>query len=170
MTLMEVIPMIQTGDIILVKGDTPIVSRVIRWFTKSEYTHSAIAITENLVYEIDINKRLAIRPLDSKNYDVFRYKHGLTNEQQIMMQVYANEKAEENKGYDWLHILSFAIQKLFRTKKVYEEANKVICSEIVDNIYGQLGIDLVPDREDGDVTPAHLSQSPCLTKVISEHA
>ena len=162
--------MIQPGDIILVKGDTPIVSRVIRWFTQSEYTHAAIAIAENLVYEIDINKRLAIRPFSYEKYDVFRYKYGLTNEQQILIQVYANEKEEENKGYDWLHILSFAIQKIFRTKKVYEEANKVICSEIVDNLYNQIGIDLIPDRADGDVTPAHLAQSPCLTKVISHLA
>ena len=162
--------MIQTGDILLFKGTTPIISPIIRWFTDSEYTHAALAITENLIYEIDFNKRLAIRPIREETYDVFRYKYGLTWKQQNAIKTYAIERANTNKGYDWLRILSFGLQKIFQTKKAFDEANRVICSEIVDQIYAHIGIDLVPDRENGDVAPSHLALSPYLVKVFSHLA
>jgi hypothetical protein len=159
---MKILP----GDIILVKGDTPIVSSLVRWFTRSPYTHVGLAVTSDLIYEIDINKDLAIRPIHHKHYDVFRYKYGLTETQQHDMQVYALERAKENVGYDWLKILGFGIERIFRFHKAFNELNHVVCSEIVDNIYNHVGIDLVPNREDGDVTPA-LFISKNLIKVYS---
>jgi hypothetical protein len=161
---------IQAGDIILVKGDTPIISPLIQWFTDSEYTHVGLAVTSELIYEIDINKDLAIRPLTHAHYDVFRYEDGLSAEQRIAMQWYALGRAKENKGYDWLRILAFALEKIFRSPFVFDEVNRVICSEIVDNIYTHVGIDLIPDRKDGHVSPAQLALSPYLTKVFSHQA
>lgn len=161
---------IQAGDIILVKGDTPIISPLIKWFTNSEYTHVGLAVMPDLIYEIDVNKDLAIRPIKHDNYDVFRVKGGLSREQRRSMQLYAIERAKENEGYDWLRILAFALEKVFRSPFVFHEVNRVVCSEIVDNIYTHVGIDLLPDREDGHVSPAQLATSPLLTKVFSHTA
>jgi hypothetical protein len=159
--------MIQTGDIILVRGNMPIVSSLVRWFTNSEYTHVAMAVSDELVIEIDINKDLAIRPLTYDNYDVFRYKKGLSVSQQASLQYYATQVAKTSKGYDWLRILQFACEKLFRTKKTFNEVHRFVCSEIVDNLYDHINIDLVPEREDGNVTPGQLANSPKLIKVSS---
>lgn len=158
---------IQTGDIILVKGKTPIISPLIKWFTNSPYTHVGLAVTPELIYEIDINKDLAIRPLAYEDYDVFRYAEGLSEQQQVDMKWYALKRANENKGYDWLRIVAFAFERIFRMPFVFHEMNRVICSEIVDNLYNYVGIDLLPDRMDGHVTPAQLATSPFLTKVSS---
>jgi len=49
---------VEPGDIILVRGNTPIISRLIRWFTESEYTHVGIALNSYFIYEIDIKKRI----------------------------------------------------------------------------------------------------------------
>jgi hypothetical protein len=167
----EVILMdIRAGDIILVKGDTPIISPLIEWFTDSEYTHVGLAVTSDLIYEIDVTKDLAIRPIKHENFDVFRYREGLTDWQKVEMRSYALKKARDNKGYDWLRIIAFALEKLFRMPFVFDEVNHVICSEIVDNIYNHVGIDLLPGRKDGHVSPAQLATSPLLIKVFSHKA
>lgn len=158
--------MLQIGDILLYKKTHSITSRIVSWFTHSEYTHVAIVISNGYVCEIDIDKKLAIRPLRPDNYDIYRYKNGLTATQQLAMKWYAIKRIHTNKGYDWLHILSFALQKLCKTKKTFEEVNKVICSEIVDNLYTHIGIDLVPERIDGDVTPVDLARSAILKRVV----
>ncbi|MBJ7935647.1 hypothetical protein FNE59_14415 [Bacillus thuringiensis] len=158
---------LQTGDIVLVKGNTPIISRLIRWVTSSDYTHVGMIIADDLILEIDINKDLAIRPMKHEVYDIYRYTKGLTSEQRTKIIKQSIRRAKLNKGYDWRHIISFALQKLFRTSRVFEEANKVVCSEIVDNIYNDIGIDLIPNCEDGDVTPGQLAASPYLTKLFS---
>lgn len=162
--------MIQPGDIIFVKGDTPIISPIIRWFTSSEYTHVGLAVSSDLIYEIDINKKMAIHPMKHKNYDVFRYKHGLTESHKTQMQQYAIQKAKENQGYDWWRIIGFGIEKFFLTRYIFDRVNYEVCSEIADMIYHKIGIDLVPDRDTGNVTPAHLSHSPELIKVFSSKA
>jgi uncharacterized protein YycO len=158
---------IQAGDIILVRGSHPIVSPLIRWFTNSEYTHVGIAINADLIYEIDIFKRMAIHPMKHENFDVFRYKNGLTKEQKKIMQNYAIKKAKENEGYDWLRIIAFALEKFFAYPIALDRANREVCSEIVDEIYMAAGIDLVPNRKTGHVRPADLAASPQLMKVYS---
>lgn len=157
---------IETGDIILVRGSTPIISPLIRWFTGSEYTHAGIAITSDWIFEIDMNQDLALRPVKRhKDFDVFRYKDGLTVDQKTRIIQKAERRARNNKGYDWLKILGFIFEKLFRTQFVFDSINHVICSEIVDLLYDAVGIDLLPDRKTGHVTPGDIAKSPVLKKI-----
>jgi len=161
---------IQLGDILLFKGNTPVISSLIRWFTNSEYTHVAMAMNHQEMIEIDIHRRLAIRPIRSETFDVFRYKRGLTLQQQLDLKNYIENRIHTNQGYDWLRILSFVTQKFIRFAPIWEQANRVICSEIIDHIYTHIGIDLVPEREDGHIAPSHLASSPYLVKVQSHLA
>lgn len=161
---------IQPGDVLLFKGTTPIISPLIRWATNSEYTHVAIAVSEDLVYEIDIDRRLAIHPIREGQYDVFRYRYGLTPHQRAQLTSHAIRRAKKSRGYDWFKILSFGLEKIFRFPIIFNEINNEVCSEIVDYLFDDIGIDLVPDRERGHVTPAHISASPELIKVFSHTA
>lgn len=156
---------IQIGDIILVRGRTPIISSLIRWFTESEYTHVGIAVGKNLIYEIDIDKEMGLHPNAHKDFDIFRYKYHLTEKQKQKMKEYAIYKANINRGYDWLRVIGFALEKIFKTPFVFDAVNRKVCSEIVDIIYASVGIDLLPDRVDGHVTPGHIANSPFLYKV-----
>jgi uncharacterized protein YycO len=162
----DVMP-IETGDIILVRGKHPIVSSLIRWFTQSEYTHVGMAVDADWIYEIDAHKSLAIHPMTYTDYDVFRYKYGLTREQKEKMRQYATKKAKENQGYDWLRIISFVFEKWFGHHFLWDFRKREICSEIVDEVYASVGIDLVPDRPKGYVRPCDLANSPLLEKVES---
>lgn len=158
---------IQTGDIILVKGHTPFISRIIKWFTKSEYTHVGIAYSHDLIFEIDMNRQMGIYPIRSDDYDVFRYKEGLTHEQKKALKKYAIKRAYANEGYDWKRIIRFAIERFINLPYIYDTMNKEVCSEIADNLYGNLGIDIAPDRSPGDVRPCDIANSPVLKKVKS---
>lgn len=159
--------MIEAGDILLVRGNRPVISRLIRWVTDSPYTHAGVAVSEEHIYEIDIDKKLGIHTNNHESYDVYRYRHGLTFEQKARMQAHAIDQSLSNRGYDWLRILSFGFNKLFRTKRTFDWANRVVCSEIVDILYAEEGIDLIPWKENGHVTPGELAHSPELIKVFS---
>lgn len=158
---------LQTGDIILIKGSTPIISPLIRWFTQSTYTHAAMVVTEDLIYEVNINKDLAIRPLKELEYDVFRCKKNLSKKEKRILLREAVKRSKDNKGYDWMRILAFAIERIIKAPFGIHAKNRVVCSEIVDYLYAAAGIDLVPDREDGYVAPGHIANSPLLFKVAT---
>lgn len=161
---------IQTGDILLFKGTVPIASHLVRWFTNSEYTHVGMAISEGWVYEIDIDRRLAIHPIRNDSYDVFRYKHGLTKDQKQRLLEHALQRAKQNEGYDWLRIIGFALEKLLCFPYAFDRAKEEVCSEIVDYLYSDIMIDLVPNRILGNVTPSHISLSSEIIKVFSHQA
>lgn len=151
------------GDILLVKGKTPVISRLIRWVTKSEYTHVAIVYGENRIAEIDVNRKLSIYPMDPKEtYYVFRYKGGLKNKQKTDMKRLIANRTLQNAGYDWLKILSMFLQSTFKKPFFLDIKNRVICSEIVDYIYMDIGIDLVPNSTIGHVSPADIANSTCI--------
>lgn len=159
---------IETGDILLFKGDTPLISPAIRWFTNSEYTHVGMAIFPDWVFEIDIRKNLALYPIGNRNYDVFRYKEGLTFDQKETLKLKAIQKVrshqEHHYGCDYLHIIMFMIEKFIKLPFIIHELNDIICSEIIDEMYGELNIDLVPYRPEGHVAPSHLANAPHLIK------
>lgn len=157
---------IQTGDILFFKGKTPIISPVIRWFTKSEFTHVGMAFSNNLVFEIDGNKDMAIRPIKRDvEIVVYRYKRKLTAKQKSMIKGKAITRAKHNKGYDWWRIIGFAIERFVKLPWSFDMKNREVCSEIVDYIYKDIGIDLVPDRADGDVRPSDLAKSSQIIEI-----
>lgn len=157
---------IQTGDIIFVRGNTPIISPLIRWFTGSEYTHIGVAIGQDLICEIDFNSDLAIRPIGRhEDYDVYRMMYGLSSSEKEDIRELMIEAAITNKGYDWLRIINFVIKKFLPFPFILDKLNKVICSEIIDVLYMGIGIDLLPYKKTGDVSPGDLVKSPFLEKI-----
>lgn len=171
-TTLEKVPVdspIQRGDLILFKGSHPITSPLIRWFTDSSYTHVGMAIMPGWVYEMDMDRKLAIYPIRKSDYDVYRYKESLTDAQMKHLLETCLSRAESNVGYDWWKIASLALEKIFRLVFFWDHPSREICSEIVDRLYQEIGIDLVPDRYNGHVTPHMIATSPELILVHSHH-
>lgn len=156
--------MIETGDILLIRH-SGILSSFIRWYTKSDYAHVAISIGDEYICEIDMFEKLNIKKNPYQDFDVFRYKHNLSSSQKKKLSKYLLNKVKTNKGYDWFRILSIFLQYTFRFPVIMDEKNKVICSELIDISYKHIGIDLVPWRATGDVTPGDLARSPVLKQV-----
>ena len=150
---------IKPGDILLFKRRSKFISPLVRWFTRSEYTHVGMAFSDRLIFEIDLGKNLAIHPIVDEEFEVYRYKKSLTTEQLVELKNHAIQRASISKGYDWFRIIAFAFERFFQTPRALDMKNRKVCSEIVDVLYSDIGIDLVPSRPVGHVRPSDLAQS-----------
>lgn len=156
----------ELGDIVFFKGKS-FISRIIRMLTGSPYTHVAIAISNNTILEADRFIKVGLRPIaDHEVYCIMRYT-GLTKEQQST--IFAGATSYIGAKYDYLSILTWLVRLITNSggHGLVNNANKVYCSELIDRLYALADIDLVPDREDGDVLPSHLLDSPLLTQIYT---
>lgn len=154
----------KTGDIVFFKGNS-FISRIISKLTKSEYTHVAMAINGKDILEADRFIRVRIRPIkDHEVYTIMRYTDLTETERSTL---FAGGLSYVGAKYDYLSIVLWFFKLLFRSNRntLVDNANSVYCSEMIDRLYKYAGIDLVPDRGDGDVLPIHLLNSPLLTQV-----
>lgn len=152
---------LETGDILLFKSNS-LYSKLISWFTKSKYTHVAIALSEHLI--IEANFRVSINPvINCKNYDVFRIKGGLSEIQKLRMYKFLIK--QNKKIYDFLQIIGYIIMALFGGYNKLNSPHYVICSELADIAYNFIDYDIRKDIKLGDVTPADIAKSKLLIKV-----
>lgn len=158
--------MIKTGDIILVNG-TSIVSRIIKFITKSKYSHVALAISDSHVVEIDWKYRVQVRTIQHKHFDVYRLNRDLTTEEIFMLLNYSYSLI--GLKYDFLKIFSLLIEIIFkkRGKRLFNNPKKLICSDIVDSGYKRIGVDLVSNFNEQDTTPDDISKSNFIVFVES---
>lgn len=153
------------GDIVFVKGNTFLVSRLIRWLTKSEFTHVGIVTAEGELFEIDAFKKLGIYPFDHLQYCTYRLKDGLTVEQQNHLNELFAYMPSKSRGYDWMRLISLAIELLFHKSFGYDNIYRYICSEVVDVLYQEIGIDLLPEQMNGHVSPKDLLASKQIVRI-----
>lgn len=157
----------KAGDIILVKGKNPI-SLLVRFFTNSVYSHVALAISENYVLEIDATYTLQIRKNNYTCYDVYRLKRELLPSELSTLLRYAHSLI--GKKYDFMRIFSlvFELSLHLRGKKIFDDSNKLICSDLIDSSYKQINVDLIPQYKHQDTTPVDISKSQELFKAESK--
>ncbi|CAM3679172.1 hypothetical protein GCM10009865_47690 [Aeromicrobium ponti] len=153
----------QTGDIVFFRGQSWN-SKIINRLTKSPYTHVGIAMSENMILEADRFIKTRIRPVTNDDiYIIMRCD--LTWQQKEL--IYTNGKKFIGVSYDYLEIAEWFFKLLANYDGVgfVNNVNRVYCSELVDLVFKSAGVDLLPERVDGDVLPSHLMDSPLLTKV-----
>lgn len=158
---------LQPGDIILFKGNG-IVSKFVKFFTRSEYTHVAMMVSDTKMIEANWNKKVNVvdfiyNPLEM---EVYRYKNSLNVNQQISVVQTSYEML--NKYYDYAQIVVYLFE--FFSKKHFNNPFNfqqfVICSELIDKSYLKLMIDLVPWRSIGNVSPDDLSKSKEIVRIF----
>jgi uncharacterized protein YycO len=153
----------QTGDLVFFKG-TSFISRVIGWLTKSPYTHVAIVVEKDQILEADRFILSRITHIDNeKVFSVLRYPLKPQQMENIKLECYKSVGIK----YDYFQIFIWFFRLLSNHEKqgMINNANRTYCSELVDRIYAKQGIDLVPNRINGDVLPVHLLESPILVKI-----
>ncbi len=160
----------QVGDILMVRGDSFLVSPVIKHVLGSEYSHVAIAVGKNHICEIDAFKKMRIVPNPYTNYDVLRLKEPLSKIERSQMQRFLLNKLDTVLGYDWLRIIEILVRKYLKWEVELNAKNRFICSEIVGAAYAEVGIDLLPDHQPEDITPFDLLLSDKLEFVDTELA
>jgi len=149
---------INFGDILFVRNKDTIVSKIIKWVTKSNIIHCAIFINNLHIVEISWNYKLKIRHLHYNNNEfiIKRYINKLTEEQKILMHQFIINKL--NTKYDIVQTFGYLFKKLFRFK-VINNRELYNCSEFCDMFYKRAGIDLLENDFEGTVTPGELFKS-----------
>lgn len=154
----------EAGDIILVKSDT-FISKAISKIQGSEYTHVVMAVDKERVIEADrfiLSRIVKFTPKQGQTYKVLTPKNPLTDEQKKILK----ERAQQlvGKSYDWIGIIKLFVQLVFKlnASKIISDTNSFWCSELVDFVYQQLNIDLVPHVSSNVVSPTDIENSPAL--------
>lgn len=154
-----------TGDLILVRGNRFPTSNLIRFITGSPYTHVGIAFDESTVFEVDAFEQLTRRAIRHDDYVVVRLKNTLTTKQKSILKQSMRQMEANSKGYDWFMIFSIIVQRAFKVPLRVEDPHRYICSEVVDRLYLQIGIDLLETR-DIFISPDELLHSDLLEVVF----
>lgn len=125
---MITLPDLKPGDLIFVYG-TDWISRCIEYFTKSKYSHVAIYIGNEMVFEAQGFRKTGTRSLSyyAGEYDVFRLP--MTNEQlQSGLEWLSNEKGIE---YDYWDIFVLLMRCAFNLQIPWHECHRLICSRLM---------------------------------------
>lgn len=154
---------IKKGDVVLCKAKG-LLGYAIKLYTKTDYSHALFAISDNQLIEA-WGTRVRIVPksdIEKRDYDVYRYKWGLSNDQLLTMTDYA--ASQVGVSYDWSQLFGYLRYGL-KKDNGWNTPNEMICSELVDNIFLAADIDLMPNKKMGDMTPDDLAKCDWLVKV-----
>lgn len=148
----------QCGDIFFVKNTT-FISRLIRWFTKSQYSHCGIFVSNDGIhlYHTEFNMGLKLTHLmyPSEKMEVYRVA-GEYNHDKL------HEFIQKNIGnkYDFGEIFKV----IFSCKKK-ETDSEYICSNLIFEAYKYAGLDLFDGEMDRIPTPRDISESKYLVRI-----
>lgn len=148
----------QIGDIILV-GGSDFGSKVIKRITGTIWSHVALCLGQGLILEINWNTKTHIVHNEYRNlgydYVVLRSNVPLSKLQKQEIACSALKFNNTGNKYDWLLILGLFLKTKFPNSKLLRLFNRkkfYICTELVDQVLQEAGIQLFPDRE-GDIYP-----------------
>lgn len=146
-----------TEPYILLFRGKGLISSIIRWQTRSQYSHAAIWMPDGKLVEAWQGKGVRVTGLESwQGVDAFRVD-GAKAAQWMMAIDYA--MAQVGAGYDYWAVLRFL------TRRRGPRNDKWFCSELVYRSFEYAGIHLLRDVDASEVSPAMLANSPKLLKV-----
>lgn len=146
---------IRPGDIVFYRP-TGLIGWAISKITRSEYSHVALAIDAYNIIEADkfIKSRISNLYYIENIHSVYRLKD--TTDQQ-RQQIVNNAMTMLDVGYDYKQILGLYFRLVFHKEySTFNQANKYICSEIVDNAFIQAEVPRKDNKHLGDITPQEL--------------
>ncbi|UKS30141.1 hypothetical protein LOZ80_14860 [Paenibacillus sp. HWE-109] len=136
---------------------------LVRWVTKSPYSHVAYYIDGNVIFEANANRTAGLADLSElSDYDIKRLDLPLETRRAILKRILATEGA----GYGWGEIAALFLRLKFGINVFYDDKRRFICSEeIVAATLAETGLNIV-NQTTGDVSPADLWLSPYLIKAV----
>ncbi len=165
------------GDCILIGGKS-FVSRGIKWFTNSKYSHVALYVGGGEAYVIEataagVERTKFISLLKRASNLCIRRIPDLKVDEAELIKQKAYSLLYQN--YDYFQFISmipyFLMRKLFGvnwTWLLFNKRTKMICSELVAICYYAAGIEIAPYKKIKSITPNDLYKSKKMITVI-EH-
>jgi len=153
------------GDIFLFKNDKHIVSKLIKLFTRSPYSHAGVYLGNNKIAEalttgFKINK-YTLDYVFWEKVDIYRLKKGKINPKLLKISVIK----KLNTGYGFKDIFKISLFIISGKQLFKKRSQDLICSEAVCQIYLENNFDLFPNVNLDYITPAAISQNKKLKKI-----
>lgn len=148
------------GDIIAFEGRT-LVSKLIRWATKTKVTHVGIMVSEESLMETSFfGVRLRRLKENEPKYYILRYEN-LTDRQKMKISKFVLDKVKT--GYDFKLFFGIGLNIIFDMQTKWNNKNKYICVELILSAYESIGIKLLKNYHENHVIPEDLMDSPYLS-------
>jgi len=164
---------IKNGDVLMYKG-RGLISSVIRWVTRSPYSHAALATWWNqrlMVMEAK-GQGVIVNPTSRSilhyrgDVEWFSCKKEISEDDRLRMVTFAQEELGKSYGRWKAIILGLKILFIhdFEKKDRLKREKKLFCSEYVAQIYNSIGLDLKKGRSDRFTKPGDIANSSLLEK------
>ncbi len=128
-------------------------SYLVRWFTRSQYSHAAIEIAPDTIIESWQGRGVQqVTIKDRSNVDHFEVE--VTDEQLKLIEAFLRSKL--GKRYDYWGIVGFLVRLPLGTK------DRWFCSELVFAAFRFAGVQLLLRVHPTAVSPALLAMSPLM--------
>jgi hypothetical protein len=169
---------IQTGDVLLFRG-TSAVSRVIRWGSRSHYSHAGLAAWwgDRLIVFQAVSHGAQVVPVSSAvdAYDGQVDWWVPKEEVRVDPELLLNHAVDMlGRSYAFHGVLDLMWRMALRRFKGLPDPKtapkELFCSQYVSYCYRQAGMDLVNGIDDGSTSPGDLATCGCLTMKGVLHA
>jgi uncharacterized protein YycO len=146
--------------IVCLHKGTSVISKLIRWQTRSNYSHASLLFPDGTHLEsrefVGVRWHKKFTPNPGEQVDQF-VGPPLSEQQYDAIVRFALEQVQ--KPYDYTMVARF----VSRRQASREESGKWFCSELVYAAYASAGIHLLRDTQPWEVSPGLLGRSPLLT-------
>lgn len=133
---------LQTGDIILENGDTPIISYGIKKATSSDFSHSMIVIRNNVLFHatgrgVYTYSPKMLRVKNKTDFRVLRLKNKLSSEKLKDLEIFLQKQVGN------LYSTIEALRTLPKLSQFRTKSNLQFCSKLIAQAYNHIGIKIV---------------------------
>ncbi len=154
-----------------------LVSKLICFFTNSNYTHAAIFLNGHQYESTVMNKQHGTlktegMPPASRNCITLRFKEGLSEKRLALLEWSVNQQVVQKRPYNFMKIAALAL--VYPTRWFWNLINWVpfqnevygsVCSVFVDASFKDAGVDLLPGENEEYTAPGDFLKSPLLTRI-----
>jgi len=158
---------VKRGDILLMSNNT-FLGRAIQKITKSVYSHAEIYIGggDCVGATNKMGQGVRVRPLswNIKRFyriDIFRWPNLSEDKAEKVCQ---NALKHVGENYNYLELFLFPLTFILpdRWKNPLASKHAKICSELVTRSYKEAGIDIIPNKTEGQESPADIGRAKSL--------
>lgn len=159
---------LQPGDVIFVKRmrdptlKDRIIGKLVKWATRSEYSHVAYFVAQNITFEANAFRRAGFGSMnDYSEFDVKR----LSFDPDVRMRILKRIQQVEGSPYGWGEVFALLFRKRFGVPIYFDSLDGFECAELlVKAAYEETGIRII-EQTTGDVSPQDLWESAYLEGV-----
>jgi hypothetical protein len=167
-------PLIKDGDVLMYRGRS-LESRLIRWATRSKYSHAGLAVwwNDRLMVMEAVGRGVVLSPLSknvrsySGSVEWFSSVEEISAEERVrMIQIAQQELGKEYALWRAL-ILGWRVlfQKDIEKRDGLRREARLFCSHYVAAVYNAIGKDLKRGVSDRFMSPGDIASSPMLKRM-----